>query len=177
MLPSGSRCCRTHLIKQDTARFLKPTAIQSIRSVSNRVQVTTSEVEQLVNDVRAMALKPGLDWDTPGAMTDADYWKLVEITPTQFDDLLLHISDHLRNTGCHTVRTALAIFLTKMRTGMSHDLLVTLFRLPKHTISRCIKKCRIILMKTFVPQHLGCSHITRDAIRLTHTRPFAQKLF
>lgn len=43
-------------------------------------------------------------------------------------------------------------------------------------IRRAVQSARKALMAEFVPRNLGFSHITREEIIQTHTRPLAQQI-
>ena len=65
----------------------------------------------------------------------------------------------------------------KLRSGMSNQLLSTIFGISKSSLRRAIKSVRLALVKNFVPRILGLQHITREAVINSHTRPLAQSLF
>lgn len=181
LLAKGSRCCDQHLVVAGKERLLQSNAINLIRTTSEEIHTSLSEVGQFVGQLvvglRDEVRQQGMKWEDPSQLTDTDYWYIVGLQQEQFEDLLKYVEGHIRMKGACGVRTALAVFLAKMRTGGSHELLGTIFGLPKHVISRCITRCRKVLMTTFVPSYLGFEHITRDEIRCQHTRPFANALF
>lgn len=72
---------------------------------------------------------------------------------------------------------SLGIFPLKLRSGMSNQLLATIFGISKSSLCRAVKSVRTALMKSFVPHHLGLQHTTREEIIENHTRPLAQELF
>ena len=62
----------------------------------------------------------------------------------------------MRNTHVRSVRTALAVFLMKMRLGISNRVLASLFYLTnKRIASHIIRSVRETLMKDFTPHHIG----------------------
>lgn len=66
----------------------------------------------------------------------------------------------MRNSQTRSVRVALAIFLTKMRLGLSNRVLAVLFHLKdKRAVSHIIRQVRQALMKDLVPLNLGFQHI------------------
>jgi hypothetical protein len=71
---------------------------------------------------------------------------------------------------------SLAIYLCKMKSGMSKQFLSTLFNIWKSSLRRAISSVRKALMNQFVPSNLGCSHTTREEVIRNHTRPLAQSL-
>ncbi|XP_048750412.2 uncharacterized protein LOC125662290 [Ostrea edulis] len=71
----------------------------------------------------------------------------------------------------------LGIFLLKMRSGMSNQLISTIFGISKSSIRRAVSTVISALMKNFVPQNIGLQHISRQEVIENHTRPLAQSLF
>ena len=93
-----------------------------------------------------------------------------------FDGLLKHLTS-MRQSKNRTVRTALAIFLTKMRLGLSNSVLTTLFHLKdKRIISHVISQVRESLKNDFVHKNLGFRHIDRQTALMQHQSSVATKL-
>lgn len=66
----------------------------------------------------------------------------------------------MRNSSIRSVRVAVAVFLMKMRLGLSNRVLAVLFHLNnKRVVSHIVGQVRTALMKDFVPFHLGFQHI------------------
>jgi hypothetical protein len=77
----------------------------------------------------------------------------------QFDHLVKSISS-MRNSSIRSIRVAVAIFLMKMRLGLSNRVLAVLFHLKnKRVVSHIVGQVRTALIKNFVPFHLGFRHI------------------
>nr|XP_018915633.1 PREDICTED: uncharacterized protein LOC109043056 [Bemisia tabaci] len=136
-----------------------------------------NEVQELLQGLRHYVAKKGLDFDTPGVLSTNDYWNLTGVTAEQFDSILSIIVSRLNESCNRSARTALAVFLTKLRTGLSYSVLCSIFALTKDTVKRCIHSVRNALMIEFVPKHLGFGHMSRDELIEKHTRPFAMSLF
>ena len=76
-----------------------------------------------------------------------------------------------------TVRIALAIFLTKMRLGLSNSVLAVLFHLKdKRVISDIINQVRNALKKDFIGQNLGFQHLDRQTALKEHQSAVATTL-
>ncbi len=83
----------------------------------------------------------------------------------------------MRNSTVRSIRVALAIFLAKMRLGLSNRVLSCLFHLKnKEIVSRIFHQVREALMKSFVPLNLGFQHISRDAVLSNHQTVIATEL-
>ena len=65
----------------------------------------------------------------------------------------------------------------KLRTGLSHSILSTLFQMPRRYIGKTIDSVRKDVMDKFVPLHLGLEHIGREYFIEHHTRDLAKALF
>lgn len=65
-------------------------------------------------------------------------------------------------TICKKSKTALGIYLVKLRTGESFARLASLFLISKSTVSNYIKKARDCLTNFYVPLHLGTGHLSRE---------------
>jgi len=148
-----------------------------IKQISNTTVLSGTEIFNLLNNFRIVAKKRSLDFDTPGALNDVDYHRLTGISARDFNNLVTYISDKIRSSSIRSVRTCLALFLIKLRTGMSHSILSSLFGIQRRTIGKSIHSARKALMEDFVPNHLGLNHITRDDFIRLHTRDMAKNLF
>ena len=89
-----------------------------------------------------------LDFDSDDAMTDEGYARLTGITKDQFNIVHKSLSS-LRSTSSRSTRTALAMLLVKLRTGLSLAVLSTLFGVKKITCSRAIHSARVSMMSNF----------------------------
>lgn len=94
----------------------------------------------------------------------------------QFNHLLNNISS-MRNSRLRSIRVALAVFLAKMRLGLSNAVLASIFHLNgKRSVSRTVNGVSKALLKDFVPHHLGFTHIDRDSVLRHHQTSISSKL-
>ena len=83
----------------------------------------------------------------------------------------------MRNDRLRSVRVALAIFLAKLRLGLSNRVLACLFRLAsKRSVSHICHQVRVVLMQDFVPNHVGFQHVLRETILAQHQTAVATEL-
>ncbi|CAF2046275.1 unnamed protein product [Rotaria magnacalcarata] len=83
----------------------------------------------------------------------------------------------MRNSSARSIRIALAIYLTKLRQGISNSVLATIFRLgDKRLVSHILQQVRQHLKSNFVSQHLGFIDITREEVLTHHQTTIANKL-
>lgn len=77
--------------------------------------------------------------------------------------------------SCHV---HLLTFLCKMRQGVSHEFLMTIFGYKSgQAVSTIIKNVRTSLMIRFVPENVGLDAITRDDFIDRHVTEFANALY
>ena len=77
----------------------------------------------------------------------------------------------MHNACLCSVREALAIFLVKIRLGLSNRVLACLFRLTsKRSLPHICHQVRVALMQDFVPNHVGFQHVSREIILAQHQR-------
>jgi hypothetical protein len=119
----------------------------------------------------------GLNFDDH-SLTDTDYKRLTGITKADFDDVMQHI--HLVHRGGPvSPQTSLGLFLMKLRTGLSHTELSTVFRVHMKTVYRTVRSVREALMRKggFVELNLGVHSHSRDTLISDHTSQLAKSLF
>jgi hypothetical protein len=132
------------------------------------------------------------DFDDPTSLDEESYYVQYDGSPQrykpfkrysiyifhsdQFDNLLGNLTS-MRNSYFRSVRVALALFLVKMRLGMSNRVLSSLFRLKsKRIVSRIVHQVAEALLKDFVPCHLGFQHIDRETVLHHHQTSIASQL-
>jgi len=130
-----------------------------IESVSINCTLNAAEITDLLNSLR-VCMQRVLRLNR-GASDDLDYYRLTGTSSANFDQLFSCISSEIRNTSARSARTCLAILLVKLRTGLSHSILSTLFIMSKRAIGKAIHSVRIALMKCFVSMYLGLDHNKR----------------
>lgn len=176
LLSKRSRCCKIHL----KGNKLKSEIYDNIEASSEETYINRTGLYNILENVRSVANKSKhkrIDFSTDSELADEDYVSLTGLNIEQFDDLCSNVSS-LRDTSVRSKRTALAIFLTKLRTGLSNRILKVLFGVNcRFSIQRAVNSARSALMTDFVPNNIGFDHITRDDVIQQHTRPLAKHLF
>lgn len=117
-----------------------------------------------------------LDFENPLSLSDEDYHHLTGLSRDQFSKVLSSLTT-LRNTSVRSTRNCLAIFLVKLRTGLSNNLLAVLFSMKKSQIQRSFHATKNALVHDYIPKHLGFHHIDHDTFAEQHTSPLAKTLF
>ena len=142
------------------------------------MNIESNKIAELLNEMREIANKKSnvLNFDSDHAMTDEDYARLTGITKDQFNIVHKPLLS-LRSMSSRSTRTALAMLLVELRTGLSLAVLSTLFGVKKITCRMTIYSASVSLMPNFVPKYLGLSHIERSKVCEDHTTDFASVLF
>ena len=109
-------------------------------------------------------------------MTYDDYARLTGITKDQFNIVHKSLSS-LRSTSSRSIRTALAVLLVKLRTGLSLAVLSTVFGVKKITCSMTMHYARVSFMSNNAPKYLSLSQIERTKVCEDHTTNFARVFF
>ncbi|KAK3095980.1 hypothetical protein FSP39_021599 [Pinctada imbricata] len=175
LIPAGSHCCPSHI----TEDCLSDESIESIQTMHEQSYLNRSTILDIVTRLREICIRQNkvrLDFDSPGTLQDDDYKELTGLSKHAFDDLFSCIEAYFRNTPTRSQRCSLAIFLCKMRNGLSNKFLATLFNISKSSVRRAISTVRKAMMRGFVPQNLGFNHISREKVISDHTRQIAQSL-
>ncbi|CAF4659356.1 unnamed protein product, partial [Rotaria sp. Silwood2] len=167
----GSRCCTSHLCEDGLAIKL----FDHIRvSKPDRWKIDSDEFQIFVEDIRIILFKQKkFDFDDPSCFSDEGYQAIVGLRKEQFNHLVNTVSS-MRNSHVRSVRVAVAVFLAKLRLGLSNRVLAVLFNLEnKRVVSHINNQVRKALMKDFVPYHLGLKHITRQTAIEEHQTAIA----
>ena len=185
-IPSGSRTCKKHLAEG----IIKTSMITIIKNnYVNTCEIKITELmeilETIKNELNILNLKnnelikqPPINIDNSYKFTSNEYHTLTGLYREQFDELCSIIpTSAIYNTQLRSPRQAFACLLIKLRLGLTHQTLATLFGLPDTTsVSRILESARSALVKHFVPNNLGFQHISRDEVIKERTRPLAKAL-
>jgi hypothetical protein len=131
-MPTGSRCCPRHIFNGE----LNSEALDQLRQTyhfSNVNRTTVVGVLKQTRDVAIQHMYTRLNFDDQNAFNSEDYYNLTGLTKEQFDELMTCMSytDSMRASKTRTTRTCIALLLTKLRCGLSNQLLATLFGMKK----------------------------------------------
>ena len=118
-----------------------------------------------------------LDFDDSHSLTDTDYKSLLRLSKDNFQTVFDSVKDHVKETPSKSLQKSVAIFLCKLKAGLSNQILSTIFHTSKSSIRRATAAVRKAMFVEFVPQNLGCEHVTRQEVINCHTRQLAQTLF
>ena len=119
------------------------------------------------------------NFDDPWDLPDDICSTLTSLSTGEFNQLveIVSSSSDARNSYQQSIRTAIGIYLCKLRLGLSNRLLSIMFDVPdKRAVSRIINSARQVLKVSFTPFNLGFGHVTRQRIIDRHTTTIAQQL-
>lgn len=176
-IPEGARCCPEHI---DQRRLITK-ALDAVKPRSVRHQEwNSSDVETLLGCFRNLYnAKRRFNFDDGHELSDNEYPTLTGLSKVFFDDLvgIVSSSSIMRNSSQRSIRTAVGIYLCKLRLGLSNSLLSMMFNLSdKRTVARIINSARQALSECFTPYNLGFNHITRREVIDNQTTPIARQL-
>lgn len=133
----GSRCCPSHIENG----ILSEDALKKVKASKSSCHLNRTSILELLQQAREEVLKKEstrLNFDDPTCLSDSDYLNLTGPTREQFDDVLTHLNN-IRHTKTRSIRTCLAILLTKLRCGMDNQMLGTIFNMTKFQVNILIK--------------------------------------
>lgn len=176
-IPEGARCCPDHIVH----RQLTKQAVDSIKPLSIRYQEwSSSQIEALLQNFRNLYnRRKRLDFDDCHDLSNDAYPILTSLSKDAFDNLVevVSTSSSARNSSYRSIRTAVGIYLCKLRLGLSNSLLSIMFDLvDKRSVSRIVNSARQALSECFTPYNLGFNHITRREVIDNHTTTIARQL-
>ncbi|CAF3420891.1 unnamed protein product, partial [Rotaria sp. Silwood2] len=181
-LKPGVRCCKDHL----NGNGLKPQGLNIIKKkyppitsimINDLMDIINELILQVKNSKSDILIqkKVSISFDDPFQYSDDDYFTLIGIYKSDFDALCEQVK--MRDTDNRSVSMAIGCLLTKLRIGLSNDVLSTLFSFDdKRTIGHIVESARKALIENFVPSYLGFHHISRETVIKCHTRPLAKQL-
>ena len=170
-----SRCCRHHL----DSGFFNTEAIGVIANTQKEQSCfSRGDVCKLLASIRQMMTSNfnQLNFDNPFFLSDDEYITLTGFNKTQFQEITDSLLS-LKNSVVRSVRTSIAAFLIKLRTGLSNKMISVLFGLQEPQIQRIVTSVRTAFMTDFVPNNLGFHHITHEDFCKKHTTKTASTLF
>ena len=173
-IPEGARCCSDHLIDHQLTREafdqIKPFSIRYLELNSSDVQLLLNKAQELCQNGTHR-----YNFNNLRDLSDDEYRLLTSLSRNDFNDLVQMVaSSGIRNSCNRSIRTAVGIFLCKLRLGLSNRLLASMFQLPdKRLFSRIIDSARQAILKNFVPYNLGFKHVTRQEVIDNHTTTIA----
>ncbi|CAL8113575.1 unnamed protein product [Orchesella dallaii] len=174
-VPSNNRTCSSHL---NTIKEFTPEAVELIKTKAKPgASVSEWDVNSFFKKVieQNKSKGPIINAET---VTDEDCRAFFGLKKIDFDTLFSYIQQHLYKSALRSAKTALAIFLAKLRLGVSQDVLAKLFGVKNQpNVSKVIHRIAKLLEQHFVPQNLGVGHMSREVIENVHNPTFVRQMF
>lgn len=154
LIPKGSRVCNEHLEN----RSLTPDSIDMISAhFAENVSFSSDEIINLLEYAKnEITMKKFFDFDYPFNMKSNDCYNLTGIAKSDFEDLIKQLDgSKIKFSSNRSFRNAVGLFLTKLRLGLSHKILATIFQYSNaKAVSRTLTTVCQAMMIHFVPRHL-----------------------
>lgn len=173
-LSSGTRSCSEHL---ENGVFSTEAKKKIHKQSKSGGYFKPADISKMLKSLSKSSRSNLIDVET-GKMSDADYKLLFGVNKINFEDIFSTIKGHLNNTAKRSARNALAIFLAKLRLGVSQKILAYLFGIKsQRKVSAIISRVTSLLMTHFVPMHLGFNGKDRNTFLAENKVELVTKLF
>lgn len=171
-IPDGNRCCRDHLIKK---RFYDD-EITRIRVVSNASLVSTDDISRLLTSISLSVDRTLVDQIGDFSISEE---RLVAFTGLTWENLicLREMMQSLKNSISRNVTQAIVVFLFKLRSGNSNNLISALLGLERpQQVSDFSKSVLRSFEIDVLPKHFGINAISRNHLVRNETALIVKKL-
>lgn len=172
-IPAGNRCCRSHLIKNR----IYEEELNLLKVHSNTTSLSVLELSKVMETLSIKCDSSLFDKIGDFSLSD----KQVKIFTGLTWENLIEIKDmmtSLRNSQSRSVMQALVVFLFKLRTGNSNEMLASILQLENKQL---VSEYSASIFKSFendvLPLRFGLSCLKRDDLIQNHTTEIAKKLF
>jgi hypothetical protein len=169
-----SRLCDEHFMPN---RDIKPDHMEVISAHSESSIWETDQVTSLINKLRDAARKqPQKLFENIDTLNDINCENYTGLTKTQFITLLNQIPS--LNTKSYTPSVMLALFLFRLKNGLSLTLMATIFGIQSfQTVARITNETRDCINRDFVPKNLGLINLNREHLISNHTTLISKTIF
>ncbi|CAC5403210.1 unnamed protein product [Mytilus coruscus] len=131
LIPSGNRCCPNHICDG----HLNDDALCRIKTTDESF-VNRTYLLEIMNKMRKKireSASRGLNFDDSN-LSEPDYITMTGLSKINFSEVCSTLSKYLKNTPARTITTTVAIFLCKLKSGMSNRFLSTIFCVSKSSV-------------------------------------------
>ncbi len=175
-LPKGVRCCMKHISEEIFDDEAKKRLNEKKRE---GLKISRAEISEWIKWLTDLAKNKTrtVNFDDPKTDEEA-YEELLGLKKNEFDEVFEYIKDGLLKSRNRSPRNALAIFLAKLRLGVSQRVLARLFGIDNQSvISLTFHRVAELLTEKFVPSNLGFKHMSREQIMEKHNPAFVRHMF
>lgn len=171
-IPEGNRCCKEHLINK---KFYAD-ELQNFRVVSHSSLITATDLTRLLKSLsitsdRELHHRIGdfsISEERIRVLTGVNWEQLIE---------LREMMTSLRNTDNRSATQALVVFLLRLRSGNSNEMICSILGLERH---QQVSEFSISILKAFendvLPTRFGLKAVKRDDLIKNHSTFLLKKL-
>lgn len=155
-MPADTRTCQHHL--DDKGCFV-PLFLTGLWFVNRPITVNRDKFNRFLQGVRAV--KQPLGFIDIKSLSDDDFHILIAMTRAQFEDMYsLFVEVSIEGGNRKVSKEDLFMFLTKLRQGLSDDLLKVMFGYSsRQHVSLAVSTVRQSLELRFVPENIGLDNM------------------
>ena len=172
-IPKGNRCCSIHIIKK---RFFED-ELNNMKIHSNFSKIEVSDLMNFVNQLSDNCNHELKNAVGDGSLSDE---RLKTFTGLTWENLnkLCGMMTSMRNSKTRTVLQALVVFLFKLRTGSSNNVIAAVLGLDyAQQVSDYCEEVMTSFEKDVLPNHFGYSSLSREDLVNNQTSEIAKKLY
>ncbi|XP_058799092.1 uncharacterized protein LOC131668719 [Phymastichus coffea] len=171
-IPEGNRCCRKHLIKK---RFYSDELI-NLKVVSNSTTTTAADITKLFKSLSLTSDRELHDRIGDFSISEE---RIRTFTGLNWEQLIesREMMVSLRNTDNRTVTQAVVVFLFRLRTGNSNEIICSVLGLDRHQqVSEFSKSVLSAFEKDVLPSRFGLQAVNREDLIANNSTILLQKL-
>ncbi|XP_058802355.1 uncharacterized protein LOC131670634 [Phymastichus coffea] len=171
-IPQGNRCCHRHLIK-------KRIYVEELDNLKIEAHSCTTTAEDITKLLKAISITSdrelhdrigdfSISKDRIRAFTGLSWEQIIELKEMMVS---------LRSTANRTVTQALVVFLFRLQTGNSNEMICSILGLERHQqVSEFSNFILNSFEKDVLPSRFGLHAVNREDLILNHSSNLLQKL-
>lgn len=168
-IPQGNRCCQKHLIKNN---FYEE-ALNSLKVFNISSQIPKSDLMTVLNSISCDSSL--LDKIGSGTLSEKQLFMFTGLTWDNIHELVSMISS-MRNSSNRTIIQALVVFLFKLRSGNSNNMIASILGIKYEQLVSDYVDSVLQAFEKDILQFFGLNFITRETI-IAETSEIARQLF
>lgn len=170
-IPRGNRCCSSHLINR---RFYEDELVNiKVKSPTSTIDVT--EVNELLRKLKISSDRELTDRVGDHTLSEKRLFIFTGLNWEQITEII-GMFKSMRDTDNRSILQALVVFLFRLRTGNSNNLIASILGLERPQMVSSYSKAIIqAFEKDILPKYFGLKAITREQI-LENTAPVVKEI-
>ena len=160
-IPKDVRCCKEHYLNSKIYNY----CIKKITLVSNVSIIPVDELKWLLNEsVFRLSKSTILQSFSDETISDQDCLAITGLQKIDFFDLVKKFKS-LKNSKNRTVSEAVAIFLTKLKTNLSHEVISKFLSFNNsQLIGHICDEVQNAFEQDILPKYIGTESLKRDVL-------------